>query len=738
MMNNLFVQTHTARASSKLSIAAGDLSTSPYIASTIRHRHVSNVFQRLPILLAVSMIGTFGCSRNDEEQPEDPPVVILIPDDPVTDMSAPPEEMGTQDPEDMGDETGIPDLGLDSGKDSQVVCEPVSPWSLAQGTPAFANKTSESQLEALAAAGGRISSVDFDGDGDTDLILRRINAPAGDDFSPDGRRSVWLLENRGDGTFEDATQTSGFVTRRDGQPNRGRPVEVAAFADIDNDGDLDAITVTLEVDPNNLSPEGAEVVLNTGNGTFALSPLEKHDLRLPENEISNRSSVVFTDVDRDGIIDVFITHDSNMDGPQQDRLYRGDGEGGFIDVTEQFGLVTKPWISLSDLSNALAHTQAWGGNACDLNNDGWPDLLSASYGRTPNHLWQAGFTLEGRSYVNRSIASGYAFDDKTDWSDNESARCHCKLNPNEQDCAGVPEPNIRCQVQGDAFRWRHQYDRFPFRLGGNSGTTVCADINNDGHLDLLTSEIVHWDVGESSDPSEILYNTGESSITFTRPGNEVTGLTKERTSPTWDDGDITSAVFDFDNDGRLDIYIGSTDYPGTRGWLYHQKEDGTFARVPLDLGIDHKSSHGIAIADFDNDGDLDLVAGHSRNRCSSGDHCYERAHARYFENLVGNQNHWVQLDLEGGEGSNRAAIGARIEVRAGDLLQVHEVNGGHGHYGIQHDLRAHFGLGEACTAEVTIYWPDSERTSQTFSVFADTRYRVVQGEEPRPLSQSEE
>ena len=735
MMINLFVQTHTARASSKISNAAGDLSTFPYIASTIRHRHVSNVFQRLPILLAASLVGTIGCSRNDENPPEEPPIII-IPNNPGDDMSAPPD-MTSMNTADMAGDLGLPmpDFG---GGGTRFVCMPAKPWSASQEVPAFANRTTESNLEALAAEGGRISGVDFDGDGDTDLILRRINAPAGDDFSPDGRRTVWLLENRGDGTFEDATQTSGFVTRRDGQQDRGRPIEIAAFADIDNDGDLDAITTTLEPAADNLSPEGAEVVLNTGNGTFALSPLEKHDLRLPDGRPSIRSGVIFTDFDRDGFIDVFITHGSGSDGPEQDHLFRGDGQGGFIDVTDDLGLITRPWMSLADLNNARAHTNSWGGNACDLNNDGWPDLLSASYGRAPNHLWQSSINLQGRTFINRSIDSGYAFDEQTDWTDNESARCHCMLNPGDDDCAGVPDPVIRCQVQTDAFRWQHDFDRFPFRLGGNSGTTVCADINNDGNLDLLTSEIVHWDVGSSSDPSQILYNKGEPNVAFTRPGNDVTGLLKSHGDSTWDDGDITAAVFDFDNDGRLDIYIGSTDYSGTRGWLYHQQEDGTFEDVSIKLGIDHKSSHGLAVADFDNDGDLDLVAGHSRNRCSTGDHCYERAHARYFENLVGNQNHWIQLDLEGAEGTNRAAIGARVEVRAGDLLQVHEIDGGHGHYGIQHDMRAHFGLGDACKAEVTIYWPDSQRTSQTFTVDADSRYRVVQGEEPRKFSESQE
>ena len=201
---------------------------------------------------------------------------------------------------------------------------------------------------------------------------------------------------------------------------------------------------------------------------------------------------------------------------------------------------------------------SWSGNACDLNNDGDPELLAASYGRAPNHLWLAG--TEG--YSNESINSGYAFDENQDWTDNESARCWCTLHPTDDECAGVSEPELIqcCNSDEDAFRWNHSQDRNAFRLGGNSGTTVCADIDNDGWMDLLTTEIVHWDVGGSSDASEILFNQQASTVRFDRPGNDTTGITREYDLVDWNDGDITAAVFDFDNDGWKDVYIGSTDY----------------------------------------------------------------------------------------------------------------------------------------------------------------------------------
>src|SRR5262249_46201252 len=158
----------------------------------------------------------------------------------------------------------------------------------------------------------------------------------------------------------------------------------------------------------------------------------------------------------------------------------------------------------------------------------------------------------------------------------------------------------------------------------NNATTVCADIDNDGDMDLLTSEIRHWDVGQSSDPAELMLNTGDPSVRFTRPGNDVTGLARNHPSVEWDEGIMSAAVFDFDADGWPDIYYGASDYPGNHGLLFRQDSPGHFAEVPIEFGIDQHRSHGIAIADFDHDGDLDIVVGHSLARCNLGgaDPCY--------------------------------------------------------------------------------------------------------------------
>jgi enediyne biosynthesis protein E4 len=597
----------------------------------------------------------------------------------------------------------------------EPTCGAGTRWTAA--THAFRDATSEWKL--TGAEGVRLNVTDFDGDGWPDLVVRHAGVGS-DDFS--GVRRTWLLRNTGYKTFEDVTQSSGFLAMRsDPSGNRGRPGEVMAFADVDNDGDIDGYTGLSTSDSAAALGETSELMLNDGTGKFSFGPASSA-LRSADR-VDGPSGASFVDYDRDGFVDLWVPQKFPTSA-QQDRLYRGDGSGAFAEVTDQAGLVTRPWSSLDDLNQGLSHSNAWSALACDLNGDGAPELLAASYGRAPNHLWQA--TGSG-TFVNRSVDSGFAYDGDLGWHDNQYARCYCQQNPSAEDCADLPAPQISCAQQN----WNHSTDRQPYRLGGNSAATSCADIDNDGHMDLLTGEIKHWWAGSGSDGSEILVNTGEADVRFERPGDAATGLSVEHApNSSWDEGHMTNAVFDFDNDGWPDIYIGASDYPGNRGLLYHQESPRSFIQVPIELGIDHTRSHGIVVADFDRDGDLDVVVGHSRARCDSGNDCYPTAQVRLFENTLGDETNWIQLDLEGGSGTNRSAIGARVSVTAGGITQTQELGGGHGHYGAQSDRILHFGLGGACHAMVSVRWPDAMLSTETFVVPAGMRVRVVQGQPP--------
>jgi hypothetical protein len=605
----------------------------------------------------------------------------------------------------------------DSDAAVAAICAPdAAPWST--GTPAFREVTDEWGLADIAPDGVRVSAVDFDHDGWTDLVVRK--AAGADDFSAGGVRQVWLLRNTGDRHFVDVTQDSGIVTPRQGGA-AGRPAYTFAFGDVDNDGDLDAYTGVPDADGS--VAETSEVMLNDGDGTFSLAG-SNSDLRVSSGDMPYGAA--FTDYDLDGVLDLYVAEYDDAVGPQQSKLYRGNGDGTFDNVTAAAGIVTAEWSDIDVINAAGAHTRSWAALACDLDNDGYAELLAASYGRAPNNLWRN----EAGHFANQSVPSGYAYDDRVDWSDNQSARCWCMLHPESEGCSTVPPPDlIVCNTDADAFRWDDTYDREPFRLGGNSGATQCADLDNDGWMDLVTSEIVHWDVGSSSDPSEILHNTQDPDVVFERPGNDVTGLVREHDRTDWNDGDMTGSVFDFDNDGWNDVWIGSSDYPGARGLLWHQDAPLQFSPVPIDDGIDHLRSHGSAVADFDRDGDLDIVVGHSSARCDSD--CYPTFVVRMFENQLG--GNFVQLELAGRGGTNRSAIGARVEVTAGGVTQTHEVDGGHGQLGAQDDLVQHFGLGTACEADVKVTWPAAGLPTQTFTVPAGHRFLVVQDAPPTLL-----
>jgi len=614
--------------------------------------------------------------------------------------------------------------GAGGGVDVPDICrEGSSAWT--PGTPIFREATSDWLLDAIGAAGTRLDAVDFDNDGYPDLVVR-TGGDLRDDFSDGGVRTSWLLRNTGNGTFEDVTQSSGFRTARDGSA-LGQPGDTIAFADIDNDGDLDAIAGYVEK-VGAANGGHTEVLINDGAGHFTFGP-EENGLVQPGGDAP--AAMVFVDANRDGWVDVWIPNNAYNGAPLQARLfYNNNGSGVFSDFSG-VGLLTQPWSSIDDLNEARSHANSWSGAACDLNNDGDAELLTASYGRAPSHLFQSLGAQGGFAFENRSIESGYAFDERTDWTDNESARCWCSLHRDDADCQDVPEPAlILCETDSDAFRWDHDFDREPFRLGGNSGATMCADIDNDGDIDLVTGAIVHWDVGSSSDPAELMLNTGEADVRFERPGNDATGLARDYGDQVdWNEGIMTGSVFDFDNDGWLDIYYGGSDYPGQRGFLYHQVAPAQFEAVVIEDGIDHHRSHGSAVADFDRDGDLDIVVGHSTARCGDdnvGTDCYASQQIRFFENTIGQAGNYIAITLEGAP-ANRSAVGARVTVTADGVSQTRDVGGGHGHFGAQDDLTVFFGLGTACEVDVSIRWPDSALTTETMSLKGNRRWKVTQG-----------
>ncbi len=625
----------------------------------------------------------------------------------------------------------ITDSSVQDAEIGENSCESIEAWHA--GKSIFTERPGV--FANAPATGVRLSVGDIDGDGYPDLAAR--NSGTTPDLLGDSpKRQVWLLRNtfadRSDDNapgFEDVSVSSGFLqTRNEYSIEVGRPIDLVIFGDIDNDGDFDiytgtdssaSVSATLGSTTAQIK-ETSELLLNDGTGHFELT-FAGDVVRTPV--IPGGAS--FVGVNRDGYLDLWVAQNSVN---EQDRLFTNDARVEFHDKTSALGLATQGWSNINNLNNAKSHSNAWSATACDLNNDGYPELLAASYGRAPNHLWQG----SANGFSNRSVASGYAFDDDKSWQDNQFARCYCQANPTDQDCSGVPAPLITCSSPN----WTHNQDREAFRLGGNSAATICADFDNDGFLDLYTTEIKHWWAGEGSDGAELLHNTGEADVRFTRPGRTATGLEIPHVTQSWDEGIMSATAFDFDNDGWLDLYVGASDYPGNRGYLFHNISkvgEPKFEMVAITDFFEHNRSHGVAAADFDRDGDLDLVVGHSLSRCdaSSPNNCYSTNAIRYFENTL-QSGHWIQLELESLI-ANRKAVGARVQVTANGFTQTQEISGGYGHYGAQNDHTLHFGLGESCSAEVTIRWPDADLTEEHFTLDHGKRYLIKQGAQPVEL-----
>jgi enediyne biosynthesis protein E4 len=169
---------------------------------------------------------------------------------------------------------------------------------------------------------------------------------------------------------------------------------------------------------------------------------------------------------------------------------------------------------------------------------------------------------------------------------------------------------------------------------------------------------------------------------------------------------------DYDNDGARDIFMANghvldniqryhadTQYAEPK-LMFRNNGHGIFENVSDRLGLDFqlpRVSRGAALADFDNDGDLDILVSNNGQA------------PQLLRNDGGNLNHWLEIFLIGTK-SNRDGVGARVKVTAGDLIQFDQKKGGMSYQSAQ-DPRLHFGLGQHTTIDaIEIFWPSGSVT----------------------------
>ena len=254
-----------------------------------------------------------------------------------------------------------------------------------------------------------------------------------------------------------------------------------------------------------------------------------------------------------------------------------------------------------------------------------------------------------------------------------------------------------------------------YASGGNYGS-VWIDFDNDGDIDMFMAKCG----GSLTRRTNQLYrNNGDG--TYTEIGASA-GLAD--VVQTW-----SAAWGDFDNDGDMDVYVGSSDAQDINK-LMRNNGDSTFTEVTSGSGITSaKKGHENIPGDFDNDGNLDIY--------TNGDILFGNGDMTFSLNPIltlpdvgaigdinndgfldmfygstytnsGNANNWIKIatvgDTEGGH-SNKNGIGARVEINTDYGSQIRDVRSGEG-FSYMHSLNTHFGIGsETVINYVKVIWP---------------------------------
>ncbi|MHC5025246.1 MAG: CRTAC1 family protein, partial [Planctomycetota bacterium] len=442
-------------------------------------------------------------------------------------------------------------------------------------------------------------------------------------------------------TYPQATGYSGFG---------------CGFSDLDGDGDQDAVLMGAE--------DGLVGIFeNDGLGNFTA----RTDTGIPL--MTEASGWAAADYDADGDLDLYLTQIE-----QPNVLMRHDGDFSFTDVSD-FAGVAHPGESMS---------ASWG----DYDNDGLVDLYVTNYTNanpnTPSFNNELYRNLGNGQFEERGVklgvdGPGYGF--QAVWTDYDLDGDVDLYVSNDR---GHLPPNFRSNQL-----WRNDGGTFT-NVSESSGAGVAlfsmglaaGDFDGNGYPDLYVTNLASYDGGFN----RLLLNQGDN--TFLEYAEEA-GVDQWISS--W-----ASIFYDFDNDGRQDLYVNNM----FESNALHMRSDefpcsnfAFAAAVHGNAGV----SYGSAVADVDGDGDLDLVTNH----LSSGS---EARNVELFINHEGDTRDSVRFRIVG-EQHNLNAIGASVRALVDGDWRCHEILASGNGYKGQNEMIAHFGLGSSVVDELLVMWP---------------------------------
>ncbi len=483
----------------------------------------------------------------------------------------------------------------------------------------------------LETMGTGVAWLDYDQDGLMDLYF--VQSGPTDLYKPDHPMRSALYHNNGDGTFTDVTEKAGVAAEN----HYGQGV---AVGDYDNDGYPD-IYVT--------GYGSAILYHNNGDGTFT-NVSKKAGVG---DEGNWSTSAAWVDYDKDGYLDLVVTN--YIEWSFKNNLWCGEHRPGYRSYCHPGnykGQKTKLYHNnhdgtFSDVSDSSGvgkpEAKGMGVVVADFNNDGWPDIAIAN-DSWPNFLF---INKHDGTFQDVSFISGLAASED---------------------------------------------GRYEAGMGIDA-----ADVDGDGSQDVY---ITHLDF----ELNRLYHNNRDGTftdVTFSSGiGNKAILLSG-----------VSMKFLDYDNDGWPDIlqlngamvdnvqlYHSEVTYKEPL-LMFHNLGKGHFEKIADGaLGPDFSrpiAGRGLATADFDNDGDIDVV---TNNR---GDY------PSLLRNDGGNANHWLEVLLIGTK-SNRDGVGASLKITAGDFVHVEQSKGGMSYMSAS-DPRILFGLGKYTKIDsLEITWPSGQ------------------------------
>jgi len=480
--------------------------------------------------------------------------------------------------------------------------------------------------------------------------------------------------------------------------------------DFNNDGTIDLI----------FSAWGEEDHLhyfaNYGNEGF-VDETQKSGLDL----VFGALNINHTDFNNDGNLDVFVMRGGwfETQGEIPNSLLRNNGDGTFTDVTESAGL----------FETAPTQSSSW----IDINLDGWLDLFVVNESSKRAQFTSSVFmNNKDETFTNRTAESGFT---KHGFFKGITP---IKLGNNKHKSSffisDYKGANVLLENQSTTENISLKDNTSVLGISGPTSSFSCwaFDYNNDGSEDIFVSGYGVPD-GQLS-PS---LAAGSDYLGVQTQGTPILYVQENGKFKSLDlDKGLNKSIYtmgsnfgDLDNDGNLDLYLATGD-PAMASIVPNivYKNNGTsFEDISFETGMAHlQKGHGVAFADFDQDGDEDIYV--VLGGAYEGD-VFQNA---YFENPTMNKV-WIQLNLRGVK-SNKMALGAWVELHVeqtdGSIRKLYRtVGSGSSFGGNSFQLEIGLGTNAKSVEKCIISWPFEGLVDTVEKLEINKAYRITEGGE---------